>query len=108
MVVKSERNFQIEILALLVNVFLILYFELTVIGTTLILVVCFLVLVMEVMNTSIEKLADFVEPKYHPQIGIVKDISAGAVLLAAILALIVGFIIYRPYILDLSYTKQLM
>ncbi|NOR27310.1 MAG: diacylglycerol kinase family protein [Lutibacter sp.] len=55
-----------------------------------------LVLVAESLNTGIEKLADFIHPDYHKQIGRVKDISAGAAFFAAIFAVIIGLIIYIP------------
>lgn len=55
-----------------------------------------LILVAESLNTGIEKLADFVHPEHHKQIGRVKDISAGAAFFAAIFAIIIGFIIYLP------------
>ena len=55
-----------------------------------------LILVAESLNTGIEKLADFVHPDHHKQIGRVKDISAGAAFFAAIFAIIIGFIIYLP------------
>lgn len=60
------------------------------------LVVIGLVLVAEALNTAIEKIADFIHPEYHKQIGRVKDISAGAVFFAAIFAIIIGLIIYMP------------
>ena len=55
-----------------------------------------LVLVAESLNTAIEKIADFIHPNYHKQIGRVKDISAGAAFFAAIFAVIIGLIIYLP------------
>ena len=55
-----------------------------------------LILVAESLNTGIEKLADFVHPEYHEQIGRIKDISAGAAFFAAIFAVIIGLIIYIP------------
>jgi len=55
-----------------------------------------LILVAESLNTGIEKLADFVHPNYHKQIGRIKDISAGAAFFAAIFAVIIGLIIYIP------------
>jgi len=55
-----------------------------------------LILVAESLNTGIEKLADFVHPEYHPEIGRIKDISAGAAFFAAIFAVIIGLIIYVP------------
>jgi len=55
-----------------------------------------LVLVAESLNTGIEKLSDFVHPDYHKRIGFIKDISAGAATFAAIIAIIIGLIIYIP------------
>jgi diacylglycerol kinase (ATP) len=55
-----------------------------------------LVLGVEGVNTAIEKLSDFIEPKFDPKIGFIKDISAGAVMLVSLAATIVGLIIYVP------------
>jgi len=55
-----------------------------------------MVLVAESLNTGIEKLCDFVHPDYHKKIGFIKDISAGAATFAAIIAIIIGLIIYLP------------
>ena len=55
-----------------------------------------LILVAESLNTAIEKLADFVQPEHDKNIGKIKDISAGAAFFAAIIAVIIGLIIYIP------------
>jgi diacylglycerol kinase (ATP) len=52
----------------------------------------------ELFNTAIERIVDFISPSYHPQAGIIKDIAAGAVLVAAIIAVITGAIIFLPKI----------
>src|SRR5256712_11017708 len=52
----------------------------------------------EGMNTALERLTDLVSPDFHPLAGMAKDIAAGAVLLAAIGAVVVGFIIFGPRI----------
>lgn len=57
-----------------------------------------LVLSVEGLNTAIEKIADFIHPNYHERIGFIKDIAAGAVLFAAMTAIIIGLIIYIPLI----------
>lgn len=101
LVLKAERNFQIEIFALFINIFLIFYFELNAIEASILILVCIAVLVAEIFNTSVEKMADFVEPKFDEKIRIIKDIAAAAVLLSAIGAVIVGAIIYRPYLFEL-------
>ena len=60
-----------------------------------------LVFITELFNTAIEKLTDLVEPEKNPLAGDIKDISAGAVLVGAITALLIGLIIYVPEILSL-------
>lgn len=57
-----------------------------------------LIFVVEGINTAIEEIADFIHPEYHVKIGLIKDISAGAVFLMAIVAIIIGGIIYFPKI----------
>ena len=94
---KSERNFQLEVFALIINLFLIVYFKLNSTDVALILLVCFLVLIAETINTAIEKICDFVEPNFNKKIGLIKDISAGAVILATLLSIIVGVLVYSKY-----------
>lgn len=54
------------------------------------------VISMEMMNTAIEKYVDFVTPEFHTAAGHAKDIAAGAVLISALFAAIVGLIIFVP------------
>jgi diacylglycerol kinase (ATP) len=55
--------------------------------------------VAEAMNTAIEALADALIPEHHPLVGRAKDVAAGGVLIAAIGAAIVGFVILGPKLL---------
>ena len=57
-----------------------------------------LVLSIEGLNTAVEKIADFIHPNFHDKIGFIKDIAAGAVFFAALVAIAVGLIIYIPII----------
>ncbi|MAB49280.1 MULTISPECIES: diacylglycerol kinase [Winogradskyella] len=57
-----------------------------------------LVMSIEGVNTAVEYIADFIHPDHHPKIGLIKDISAGAVFIASIVAVIVAGIIYLPKI----------
>ena len=52
----------------------------------------------EGLNTAIEKVADFIQPDFDKKIGIIKDVSAGAVMLVSIAACFIGFTIYLPKI----------
>lgn len=57
-----------------------------------------LIMTAEGLNTAIEKMADFVHPDFHSKIGYIKDVAAGAVFIAAITAVVIGVIIYYPYV----------
>jgi diacylglycerol kinase (ATP) len=55
-----------------------------------------LVMSLEGVNTAIEEVANFIHPERHVKIGLIKDLAAGAVFIASVFAIIVGFIIYIP------------
>lgn len=58
------------------------------------------VMVAEAFNTAIEALVDLVSPDFHPLAKAAKDASAGAVLIAAIVSLFVGYILFAPKLLS--------
>lgn len=60
-----------------------------------------LVFALELVNTAIEGLADFVSPNNHQQIKRIKDLSAASVLVGAIAALIIGLLIFIPKVIGL-------
>jgi diacylglycerol kinase len=59
------------------------------------------VITIEIINSSIENLADFVSPDKHEMIKKVKDLAAAGVLVSAITALIIGLIVFLPGIIEL-------
>ncbi|GAA4018912.1 diacylglycerol kinase [Hymenobacter fastidiosus] len=50
----------------------------------------------ELLNTALEALTDLVSPEYHPLAGRAKDVAAGAVLVVALAALVVGLLVFGP------------
>lgn len=54
------------------------------------------VIAAEAMNTSIEKLCDHISPEKNENIGRVKDLASGAVLIVSVAAAVVGIIIFLP------------
>jgi diacylglycerol kinase len=58
------------------------------------------VLVSEMVNTVAEALVDLISPGYHPLAKVIKDVTAGAVLLTAIVSVIVGLLVLGPPLLD--------
>jgi diacylglycerol kinase (ATP) len=57
-----------------------------------------LVWVTEMLNTCLERTLDFITPDFYPEIGFIKDLAAGAVLVASITALVIGGFIFIPKI----------
>jgi diacylglycerol kinase (ATP) len=56
-----------------------------------------LVWMAEAFNTAIEVLCDLVQPGFHPQVKRIKDLAAGAVLLAALTAALIGMTVFWPH-----------
>ncbi|TAK88860.1 diacylglycerol kinase family protein [Patescibacteria group bacterium] len=97
-VVRVERNARfhlvIAVLALLLAVALnVSNAELAAIFFAII-----IVFVSEVVNTAIEKILDLIEPNHNQQVRIIKDIAAGAVLVAAVGAAAIGVAVFGPYL----------
>ncbi|MFN3488934.1 MAG: diacylglycerol kinase family protein [Emticicia sp.] len=92
----EENNARFHVFVAIIVLSAGVYLNLSAIEWTIIITQIGLVLVVEALNTAIEKLCDFVSPEYHQLIGKVKDLAAAAVLIMSIIAVIVGIIILLP------------
>lgn len=100
LLVKREQSIQVQ---LGISIFVIgagFYFDITATEWMFQLFAIGLVLSIEGINTAIEEIANFVHPDFHNKIGLIKDISAGAVFVAAFTAVSIAAIIYYPYLFD--------
>jgi diacylglycerol kinase len=61
-----------------------------------------LVIALEMINSAIENIADFVSPERHAMIKKIKDLSAGAVFVGAVVSVIIGLIIFLPKICGIA------
>lgn len=93
---KSEQNFRLHVLIGFIVIIAGFLFHLSIYEWVIILLVIGNVLVAEIFNSSIEKLLDYLNPAIHPSAKIIKDLSAGAVLITAVIAIIIGIIIFAP------------
>ncbi|MRH43090.1 diacylglycerol kinase [Aquibacillus halophilus] len=100
-VIRTEINFKVHLLIALVVIILGLFFQLTSIEWILILLTIGFVLTFEMLNTAIERVLNYLAPEIHPVVGTIKDISAGAVFVAALTSIINGLIIFLPKIISL-------
>ena len=94
--VKTELHIRYHLVAAVVVVVLGIVTPIRPIEWMIIAMLIGSVLAAELFNTAIEKLTDLVSPDKHPQAGLVKDLAAGAVLVIAIVAALVGAIIFIP------------
>jgi diacylglycerol kinase len=97
-VFRTEQNAWIHLLAAIAVVILGFIYDLSPGDWIAISIVIGLVFAAELFNTAIEILVNKISPEHDPKIGMVKDLSAGAVLITAIAALITGLIIFIPKI----------
>ena len=96
--VKTQLNFKVHTFLAVAIVCLGWYYNLKSTEWLWIALAISLVLIIELINTAIEVLTDLVSPDYHIKAGIIKDVSAAAVLIAAFFAIAVGLIILIPKI----------
>lgn len=95
---KQEPNLKFHFLAGLVVIIISLLLKISTIDWIIIIILIGFVIAIELTNTAIEAVVDqFVETN-HPGAKLAKDISAGAVLVAALAAAIIGILIFLPYI----------
>jgi diacylglycerol kinase len=93
---RTQRNSRIHLTVAAGVVVLGLWLELAYTQWAVLALTIGFVLVSEMLNTVAESLVDLVSPEYHPQAKIVKDVTAGAVLLGAMLSVIVGLLVLGP------------
>jgi diacylglycerol kinase (ATP) len=97
--VLHERNAIIHLAATILVVIAALSFGVSVNEAIALVVVIGLVWIAEMFNTCIEKAMNFISVEEHPEIGFIKDVAAGAVLVASITAFIIGLLVFIPKIL---------
>ena len=100
--VINEQTFQIMVLIALATLFLMIYFKVTFIEKLIIIFLIAVVLSLELINTQIEKVLNILKPDYDQKVKIIKDISAGAVLLFCLGVIIIGILIFSPYLQKLK------
>jgi diacylglycerol kinase (ATP) len=98
---KTEHNAQIHLAISVLVLLLSVTLKLTKLEAIAVVFSIAFVWVAEMINTVIEKSMDFIAPGKHPQVKLIKDIAAGAVLVAAIAAAITGCLIFIPKLFTL-------
>jgi diacylglycerol kinase len=93
---RTQRNTRIHLIIAAAAIALGLWLDLSYVQWAVVMLTIGFVLVSEMLNTVAETLVDLVSPGYHPLAKVVKDVTAGAVLLAAIISVAVGLLVLGP------------
>lgn len=97
--VVHNQNLRIHITVGLVIVALSIFFHVNPFEMGILGVMILLVIASEMINTAIEEMANLITKEHREEARIAKDVSAGMVLVAALGSVVVGFLIFFPYVL---------
>lgn len=96
---RHERNFRIEVCIAGIVIAALFVLRASLIQSAIVVMMIFLVLMIELANTAVERVVDILKPRKHPYAGVIKDISAATVLVLSFGASIVGLIIFVPLLM---------
>lgn len=99
LMVKTQHNFWVHLVLASLTIIAGFFFHIRLAEWIMVIFAIGMVLSAETFNSAIEQLTDLVSPEIHPTAGRVKDIAAGAVLLSAIAAALIGLLIFVPKIM---------
>lgn len=91
---KTQKNMRLHFLAAIIVLLLGFYYNFTKIELILLLLTISFVLIAEMFNTGVELIIDLITDEFHPLARIIKDITAGAVLVASINAVFVAYLLF--------------
>lgn len=100
LILRNERNFRIQLIIASLTVIFGLIFNFTHRDWISISLLIGMVLIAEAFNSVIEALSDTLSQEYRVNIRYAKDVSAGAVLISAMVSVVAGVLIVFPYILE--------
>jgi diacylglycerol kinase len=94
---QEEQNLKIQSLAAIIVIVAGFYFQISKTEWLFLIFVIGLVMLMELANSAVERVADMLKPRIHSYVMDIKDIMAAAVMLASLVAVIIGVIIFWPH-----------
>jgi diacylglycerol kinase (ATP) len=99
--VKHNRNLKIHFSTALIVIAASIFFHVTIFEKEILGVMILLVILSEMINTSIEEMVNLITTEHRREARIAKDVAAGMVLVAAMGSVIIGTFIFTPYVLKL-------
>jgi len=98
---REEQSFRVQIFAALVVFILAIFFQIKIWELLVLILISTAVLVLEVLNSILERIVDAMKPRINIFVEAIKDMMAAAVLLASLSSVIIGLMIFAPYIRNL-------
>lgn len=98
--VTEEKSLWFHIFTVLMVIGFGLYFHLSLTNWAIIIVMSAMVIAFEVLNTAMESLVDMVAFEYNLKVKKIKDISAGATLVASLFSIVVALLIFVPILIE--------
>jgi len=95
-----EKNFRREVYGVFLALSALIFLGASIFDYVIVCLVISTVLIAEMINTALERAVDIIKPHKHPYARVIKDLSAGFVLLSVVFAVIIGLMIYVPLLLD--------
>jgi undecaprenol kinase len=97
-VLAEEANFRIQMVVAVAVLAAAWYLGLSVFEKAVLVLAIALVLVLELLNSALERVVDILKPRIHHYVEEMKDIAAGAVLIASVASVVIGALIFWPYV----------
>ena len=102
---QEEQSFRLQVVVAALVVILMFALGLRTSEKAILTLAIAMVLVLELLNSAIERVVDLIKPRLHPYVEDIKDVTAAMVLVAAIGAATIGLLVFWPYLQSLLTVK---
>jgi undecaprenol kinase len=100
---KMDKNIRLHLFFFAILLFFAFFFNISTLEWVAVLICSGVVFALEIINSVLEELCNFVQAEYHPKIKRIKDGAASAVLVFSIFSLVIACLIFLPKIIDQFY-----
>ena len=98
---RNEPNFRWQVVIATIVILLILGLGVRRLDSVVILLIITFVFTLEILNTVVERFVDMLKPRLHTYAESIKDLMAALVLIGSLAAILIGVVVFYPYIVDL-------
>jgi len=101
--IHEEQNLKLQFTAAFIAIGAAFFFKISAVEWLVLILAISLVILMEIINSAIERVTDVLKPRINSYVKEIKDIMAAAVMLSSITSAIIGLIIFGPRLFKLLY-----